>query len=56
MDKLSNLRQSLINETKAQTGGIGIFVVFIDPKYAQLLNEAGLQLINQAVYGQEGDE
>lgn len=56
MDKLSNLRQSLINETKAQTGGIGIFVVFIDPRYAQLLNEAGLQLINQAIYGQEGDE
>lgn len=45
MDKMSNLRQSLIEETKHQTGGHGIFTVFIDKSYAQLLNEAGLHLL-----------
>lgn len=54
MNELSTLRNDLIEESKAQTGGIGIYVVFIDPLYAQLLNEAGLKLILDTM--EEGDE
>lgn len=56
MNQLSTLRQSLINESKAQTGNVGIFIIFIDKLYAQLLNEAGLQLIlNTMEEGENND-
>lgn len=55
MKKYSSLRQSLINEAKAQTGNIGVFVIFIDPRYAQLLNESGLQLILDRVKSAQED-
>lgn len=45
MNELSDLRDRLVNETKMQVGGNGIIVIFINKLYAQLLNEAGLQLI-----------
>lgn len=45
MNELSNLRQSLIEESKRQTGNVGIITIFINKLYAQLLNESGLKLI-----------
>lgn len=54
MNKLSNLRHDLIEESKAQTGGNGIFTIFIDPLYSQLLNEAGLKLILDTM--EEGED
>ena len=54
MNQMSHLRADLIEESKAQTGGLGIYTIFIDPLYSQLLNEAGLKLILDTM--EEGED
>lgn len=49
MRQQSHLREKLVEKLRKFNGGDDIPVIWVDPKYAQTLNEAGLELVLQAL-------